>query len=793
MCQNHCGRGLGFLIQGPFHTTPARNDIREDDEWNRLLIRETAALVVESLAHLRDLGLLTVDLLKAMPIRSADFPPDGHFRPIFVAVCRAFETQPLLPAADGTYISAKNAKLARGADLIHLLSNRQLQQLFLDEIDLHWLPEDITADKAADLRIYLRQDLAIEEVTSETVASRFTLPFIEQQTDRWVGRFYGYLAGQEALWRRSRHQTERPGPLRNKPIIRLQDGSHVAPFGNTNTPNAYLLRPGVPSDFPVVKREIVENDRAKSFLVALGLSEPDSVDEVLERVIPRYVQGATIELAQHEKDIQIIQRALSTASQEKRVVLLQRLRETPIFQAMQEKNNSKSFRLPTTLYRRTIELALYFRGRANTWFLDESTTGYSSLEGEWTSLGIASLPRLIEKHDTLSQVKRAEIASQHSGGRTSDLGVVDYDLDGLGHFLAEFGGYEGEQSEKKALILWNFLLGHLDSMSLWDRQSFGKGTYSWFYRTQRQASFDATWVTKARSARWLPSRDGIHKPYDLPPEDLPVDFRRDPDLTGILKMRVAQPAIPDIVAQAISALAQQINLETSDIAFILENPDAFARWKKEEADRKRELKAQEAAKQAFSYEQELRSTFSKPATARANEGAPRPGPVANPALRRERTREEIEAAQNNGAGSLQRFGRVPRKVWESKDSQVRAFLMAQYAGHCQICDDTFSKRDGEPYFEGLYLVSRTNAGWIDRWGNVICLCPTCCAKFQHGPVEADDSDIVAQVQGFRALREGGGEQPSLNIKLCGERVAIRYTEQHLIDFQEILRLSAAPE
>ena len=36
---------FGFLIQGPYRTTPSRDNIPKDDEWNEILVRETAKLV----------------------------------------------------------------------------------------------------------------------------------------------------------------------------------------------------------------------------------------------------------------------------------------------------------------------------------------------------------------------------------------------------------------------------------------------------------------------------------------------------------------------------------------------------------------------------------------------------------------------------------------------------------------------------------------------------------------------------------------------------------------------------
>jgi predicted restriction endonuclease len=160
------------------------------------------------------------------------------------------------------------------------------------------------------------------------------------------------------------------------------------------------------------------------------------------------------------------------------------------------------------------------------------------------------------------------------------------------------------------------------------------------------------------------------------------------------------------------------------------------------------------------------------------------GIVRNPEFRRSRVQEAIEEDRAAEPPKQQRFQKITRRAWEAKDSSVRQFLAEQYVGRCQICGETFLKQDNTPYFEGLYLVSRTQARWIDRPGNAVCLCATCSAKFQHGTVVADD--ILAQIAAWRTQREGGSDA-RLTLQLCGEKVALRFTEKHLLDLQEIIK------
>jgi len=163
-------------------------------------------------------------------------------------------------------VSARNSKLARGADLRKLLREDQLRSLFQSPDTVKWLSGDITQDRTPDLRTFLLDELDVEEVTPDSFARKITQAFLDNQIDDWFIEFYGYLSGQEALWRSPRWSSDTGGPLRAKPILRLQDDSLIAPFrSDGKTPKAFLPPPEQ-TDFPIVKRSIVNDEQAGDFL-----------------------------------------------------------------------------------------------------------------------------------------------------------------------------------------------------------------------------------------------------------------------------------------------------------------------------------------------------------------------------------------------------------------------------------------------------------------------------------------------------------------------------------------------
>jgi hypothetical protein len=138
---------LGFLIQGPYRTTPARDNVPEHDPSNRALVGETAALLAGVLPDLRAEGLLTAAVLEALPLEAGRFPPGSMFRPLFDAVREALAREELLPVAGG-YRTAADLKLARGAGLAELLGPDQLGALCGAGRPLFFAHPSITPDRS---------------------------------------------------------------------------------------------------------------------------------------------------------------------------------------------------------------------------------------------------------------------------------------------------------------------------------------------------------------------------------------------------------------------------------------------------------------------------------------------------------------------------------------------------------------------------------------------------------------------------------------------------------------------
>ena len=779
---------LKFLIQGQYRTTPARDNILRDDDFNKNLIALTATLIAEVLPKIRERDLLTVSFLNILPIRRSDFYRNSLFLPIFDEVKSIFQQESLLPTNQkNEYISSTQAKLSRSKDLRQLLAQKQLTQLYRG--DYRWLSDEITLGKTPDVYTYIKDELKIQVVEPEEFARQLNKSFIEKQTDEWLAQFYAFLNIQAALWRSD-------GVLRNKAFIRLEDKTHVAPF-NRDLPNAYIvLSPNEKTEFPIVARKIISNSTygkdALKFLLNLGLSQPDIFDEVMSKTIPKYEQGIIkiTDVIAHEENISKIIQALkhvsiSNTNKDKKERLIQKLKQTNFLRTINCVSNRKSYKKPgdrigEIIYFRSSELEVYFRDNPEIWFLDETLS-----ENElFATLGVLHKVKV----DCRKPGIDGNIIINNSRGNHK-RGLKGFDpsceIDGLVFALAN-------PTIGKSLHIWNTLLrDNLQHVSGEVQSSTNKT----FANIESSVKMVSKFGALVRDKAWLPDKNGKFKvPNKLSLDDLSEDFIKSIPLAKSLGVIPAK-SLQEIEEQISKILKRKISIE--EIDFYVKNIEEIKKIIREDKIKKFHVKdtshntKNENQKEVdLDYLAALREAFNQPGQTELLDSHFPLAPIPNPKDRESKVNSEIRDVKKQEPLRVERFKKVPVNQWESKNTEiVRGFLKNIYGGNCQICDNTFPKRDGSAYFEGLYIVSFSKARWIDRPGNVLCLCPNCCAKFQHGSVEVNE-DILEQIRRFKPRNAGGATEYRVSIQLCGEPAEIKFNERHMIEMQQLIEVAA---
>lgn len=728
---------LGFLIQGPYRTTPSRDNVPKEDKWNSVLISETANLLVTALDEIKKIGLLSVSALQTMPIQMDDFPEDSMFYPIALKVKETMQKKKLIPSHEGSFVSAQNAKLARSGDLRLLLQKKELRHLFEVKDPLQWVTSNITQDRTPDLRFYLLNHLNVEEVTPEGVARKLNRSFLENQSDEWMIKLYRFLTGQEALWRPSSNRY-REGVLRNEPIIRLQDNKHEKAFNFDGT-SAVFLPPQEETEFPIIKRNIAADEDAKYFFKRLGLSEPNIYDEIVNIVLPKYNTKSFSKITdeEHSADIEKIFRALSSERETGKKSVTNAASGVPFLRAM-NKHKEIAYKSPVEIYFNSTDLMQFFSPSSDVWFLKEPEIENSD-KHLLTKLGVAYLPRRMKRIGSLPE-------SEREYSTKSDV-FEDYELDGLSSFLSYLETLSDEINQKmESLILWNILERHLEK----DDQFF-KGKYKWYYYSEKHKFVDCSIIKKLQNTEWIPTEGGgLKKPNEIRMHQLLEECQ---DSDRLIKALGIESSID-------SAHASERNLRTyyaNNLGVTVEDIDFLTKHRSE-------------------YEK-LKASILKTET--------KPSFPTRPIKNIERRKEKID--EQLGEAEVKKYEKRKRSIRTSRGSIAPdIWLRNQYTNElgqmiCQICQTEmpFKKRNGEYYFEAIEALPNNKefeAGYL-------ALCPLCAAMYNE--FLKHDKEALKD---FKAslLSSSINEIP---LSLGSWNTTIRFVDTHFHDIKEFIENS----
>ncbi|MXV72690.1 hypothetical protein F4Z99_00245, partial [Candidatus Poribacteria bacterium] len=770
--------GFPFLINADFILPSSREDI-QDVPWNYWLMRCGADLISGELLPLlkKRKILLNVQFLESLANRLNNlvYNTNGLFYAIYAKVREVLKNEALLPTNDNSFVSARDAVLTRSDAVRNLLTDIQLGMLLRPNVDgnvtLKWLSAAITLDRTPSLRKYIMDSLEVEEVTPDMFARRLSEKFLSSQTDEWFIKFYKFLSDQPALWRSS------GSVLRTKPILRLQDGTHVNPPQETSHPTAYFsVGATTDASLPIVKWEISQDEGAYDFLKALGVQESDLVAEVVETVLPKYKQDfPTVSINDHLCDFAKIERAYKTDSREKIERLLKALRETPFILAEHANADSPIYLRPDQLYFGTDALRMYFEGNnlvswVEIWKEQNDNLAYlqkcfrSDILGGPTGafVNLNKYPpaarELFKDLEILDSVqierKKADlqgnvtIVSQHG---KHQRGVNGFDpnisVDGLKHALDNL-------TLEKSTFIWNHIaIPNADCI----KGFIEKSTTQNYGNSRSDEHISDSLGQLLIDTAWLPDTDGnMHKPSEIALDDLPGSFKKDEKLAKKLDMPISQNQIIDLIAPAIGIppdiLTQIVNAPPETIEQI------------------------ESLLQSSSE-----STFIDPSISQA---ASFPvNPVSNPERREKQILLELGKAPDK------EYTEKLRSVRTSRDTiDPKTWLSTHYTNDddqmvCQICQEEmpFKYRGGNYYFDAVEMLK----GYFTKEyeAQFLALCPECSPKYKMFIKQVPDAmDALRQ----QLIDSDNSDDFEILLTLGDWNTSLRFVERHWLDMKTIL-------
>ena len=536
---------LGFLVQGPYRTTPSRDNIPRADEWNKSLVQHTAALLIDSLVWLRDRHMLDTEVLRCLPLEQGKFDDGAMLAPLFHDTKAVLSSEQLLPRYDNGYSAAPDTRLGRSRELRDLFSPTHLTALYGHKRELSWLTSSITQNRTPELREYLMKELGVPEITPDDIIRGLNCAFLEAQPDDWIQRLYEFLNGQTALRR----------ALSSIPLIRLENGKHVPP--RTNNELSAFLPTETATEFPIVRASVCASRIAREFLESLGLKEPDPVDDVIANVLPKYQseQMGDINDREYETDISRIVAAIGTDSQTQRKRLVNALAKTKFVRSIDAKNDSRHYAEPPRTYIATKRLKDLLNGVNDVLFFDDSNACLrgeeirSVLEASGATRYLQPIPAQTTFSDTQRESMRIDAGCVDCTGGES---IEDSTLRGLEELLAFLPTLDPAEQKTRAQLLWQAL----DELENRRGKGTFSGTYHWFFYRSRSVPFDATFVQRLNDARWVPDTNGnLHRPEFVPFPSL--GWKEHPFLQSVIRFK---PPDLDIIARRLGIEPGMIEL-----------------------------------------------------------------------------------------------------------------------------------------------------------------------------------------------------------------------------------------
>jgi len=517
---------FGFLMQGAYRTTTAREGIREDHPLNQRLIRETAVLVRSAINTLRDMGLLTPAALMTTLTETA-LADNWQFKPIYDEIVTMFEQDAILPTNSGTFATSDVLVFAQDSDMRELIPRETLQRFYLLE-GLDWI-----ASLPAKLETFLRKDVGVDGVTWCKLCVREGFDeVLHDSDDAWLLKFYAVMDKKNDLL----------GLIKQRAIIRLEDNRHIT------ADKAWLPSEKYKSTFPTVKQSIYNHEPAKSFLKRLGLREPDIADEVLQ-VLKGY-EGVPLNGFNEDKywqDMALIAQASKEAPRHRwDNEIRPKIKKSYVFRVQNAAADTLEYihAEGNTIVDRNTQYDFLYRGNPEIYYIDEAlkkSEAFSVFSSFLLNNPVQTKPN--------SASHNVHLEPRHSHHQK---GLAGFDpnstIIGLERALKAI-------THDNAFTLWKLLLnyshlisGQVKTSSVETYPDDGRTTIEWSLSTMGKL---------LQEARWLPDKDGrLRVPSEISIDHLPDDFKKDEIKATILAEKLNMKQSVKKLAEATGILPE---------------------------------------------------------------------------------------------------------------------------------------------------------------------------------------------------------------------------------------------
>lgn len=555
-----------YVCHAPFLLTDSRQNIKDTETVNEILIKNLANLAAKAVLHLRDYGisinkpLLNENILDIIPKYFIKSPNnrqldkyDGPFIDAFVNIIN----KQIFISRKGKYLSKKEAYIGQPRELVELLSSEQLKDLRGDNNEIDFLKWELMS-KLSDC------DLIKNRYYSSLFAIDITPEFMNKQDIKWVSKMYTFLrTAAPKLWKfqgiESRKETANL-PFRKAPIIKIQSNEWVAPYINNTTPNVFIpINTEQSSEYNFIHKEYMEDEMSVKFFQELEIQVPNELDYI--RLVIKKYKGDNIDIDDSIllSDMDILLNYYKHHNAEEQLDFIKQIKDHVLLV-----NEESYLQKPTKLYLGNEILRKYCDNKKelfiNINFYKNIIEKYGKniFEEFVTRLGISKIPRILKRTGTqyyspptsLPQRTREQIK------QLGDIQIVECTDCYLDHFEQILTN--GEWSKELSLYLWNEVLPCCNLKQHEYLQGQYKLAYQKVFRSLPNCYNSSLKYDLLYSAWIYDNNDNLVSPKEIVLEDLSREYSNNQGLIEFLEIQKRVRSILELGATE----KEQQDLET---------------------------------------------------------------------------------------------------------------------------------------------------------------------------------------------------------------------------------------
>lgn len=494
-----------FLVHAQYKTTPNRETINFIDPQNKEITDNIVELYKAILIDMSKRKRFDIDLMQLLISISPE--PISNDVEIVLKLFQSFinllKNHPLIPTRENGY--------ALPSELFYLSANLDSELFYTAQIHTlfaksDWMNEAFNQPTYSKCKEFVTKYLSVTEIKLNDIVSKLDESFLLKQNNEWIGRLYGEF---------SKMPSHVNGYLANRPLARLNDGSHI-PFKSPQGEIQVYL-PTEESRFPCLSYEVCVLPEAKKFLTDVGITEPNVIDELKKFLLPTLTKNAIDEAyTDYYKALENLILLYNVALETNQKEMVELLKKHTCLLA--RKGDVLQLRLPKEIYLPTDSLKCWFVGDIDVLILEERIWKLLENEPMLEALYCKQAPEIksIQPHIDTAHKEKLRHTPLYREANGSD-----YEWVGLENVI------QRPIDENISLIMWNFLCRAIEKTNIL------RGYYRWQCTEHpHEKEFDSKVCIQLKQTTWLFNKEGqLCKPVELKIEELSAIYNY--DLLGV--------------------------------------------------------------------------------------------------------------------------------------------------------------------------------------------------------------------------------------------------------------------